>query len=305
MRTLDFTAKDKAKAGAKTKAFESSAKAEAKTKVFEYENATQLDKSKSAYFVIPASIILNKESNDKRCTVFSYMSVRRGLDGNILYTVNDLAEWTNRTPNRHKNGINTRFIEAIEELSIGGYIDTFCKPNHTSLSKAYLNMDKISDECKEYRFATIYIDELNKILNYENMNSKDGFFNADIVLLVFSYLRMMITRRKNKLMPEDYGDSDKRKEKFPDVYDCYQIDIADKLGISQKSASKAIDALKEIGLIYHEELPRVQVNGEWHTSSTLFCNFEKREGKMLLAEGRKYYMEEIKNKKKKLLKLAG
>lgn len=106
-------------------------------------------------------------------------------------------------------------------------------------------------------------------------------------------------------MPEENGDLDKRKEKFPDVYDGYQTDIANELGISQKSVSKAIEALNEIGLIYHEELPRTQVNGNWYTSATLFCNFYKREGKMLLAEGKRYYMEEIKNKKKKLLKLAG
>lgn len=266
----------------------------------EYEDTTQLDRTKSAYFVIPANIILSEKLNDKRCTVFSYLSIRRGLDNNILYTVNDMVEWTNRTPNRHKNGINTKFIESIEQLSDRGYIDTFDKPNHTSLSKAYIDMDRISDECNENRFATVYIDELNKILNYKNPNPKDSFFNADIILLVFSYLRMMIPRRKNRLMPEDNENLNKRKERFPDAYDCYQIDMANELGISQKSVSKAICALKDIGLIYHEELPRVQINGNWHTSSTLFCNFYKREGKMLLAEGKKYYMEEIKNKKKKL-----
>jgi hypothetical protein len=271
----------------------------------EYDNPIQLNRAQSSYFVIPGNIIMNDEMNDKRCTVFSYLSIRRGLDDNILYTINDMVEWTNRTPNRHKNGINTKFIESIEQISERGLIDTFDKPNHTSLSKACIHMDVISNECKENRFATVYIDELNKILSYENPNPKDSFFNTDMMLLVFSYLRMMIPKRKNMLMPEDNEGIDKRREKFPDAYDCYQNDIANDLNISQKSVSKAIDSLKEIGLIYNEELPRVQINGKWHTSSTIFCNFYKREGKTLLADGKKYYMEEIKNKKKKLLKIAG
>lgn len=277
----------------------------AKTGVFEFPTPIQLDRTQSSYFVIPGNIIMNNDMNDKRCTVFSYFSIRRGLDDNILYTVNDIVEWTNRTPNRHKNGINTKFIESIEQISECGVIHTLDKPNRTSLSKARIYMDVISNECKENRFSTIYIDELNKILNYENPNPKDSFFNVDIMILVFSYLRMMIPRRKNRLMPEDNRDIDKRKEKFPDAYDCYQNDIANDLNISQKSVSKAINALKELGLIYNEELPRIQINGAWHTPSTIFCNFYKRESGVLLAEGKRYYMEEIKNKKKKLLKLIG
>lgn len=273
--------------------------------MLEFPTPIQLDRMQSSYFVIPGNIIMNNDMNDKRCTVFSYFSIRRGLDDYILYTVNDIVEWTNRTPNRHKNGINTKFIESIEHMSKRGMIHTLNKPNHTSLSKACIHMDVISNECKENRFATVYIDELNKILNYENPNPKDSFFNVDIILLVFSYLRMMIPKRKNKFMPEDNRNIDERRMKFPDAYDCYQNDIANDLNISQKSVSKAIDALKEIGLIYHEELPRVQRDGKWHTSSTIFCNFYKRESGMLLAEGKRYYMEEIKNKKNKLLKLCG
>lgn len=271
--------------------------------ICEYKDTIKLDRMKSARFVIPAEIIMDKDMNDKRCTAFSYMSMRRGLDNDILYTVNDMTEWTGRTPNRHKNGINSKFIESINELSDRGYIHTLCEPNHTSLSKASIDMDMISRQCNENRFASVYLDEIDKIMKYENPNPKDSFFNKDIVLLVFSYLRMMIPRRKNILLYDENGDIDFRSERYPEAYDCYQNDIADELGISQKSISKAINALKEMNLIYHEELPRIQSDGKWKTQTTIFCNFYKREGNELLADGKEYYMNEIKNKKKKLDKL--
>ena len=273
----------------------------------EYSNLIPLESNKGNYMVIPGSIILDKEANDKRTTAFSYIRTWCGLNNKLLLTINNLVEWTGRKPDRHKNGANNKFIQAMEYLSDNDYICISEDLSELSLSKASsalleieLNTSKISEECREYRFATVYLDELDRIISYENPNPKDSFFNKDIVLLVFSYLRMMIPRRKNKLLPDENGSISDRKERYPEAYDCYHADIAEELGLSQKAVSKAIDALKKLGLIYHEELPRIKTDDNWKTQPTIFCNFYKREEKNLLAEGREYYMEEIKNKKKKL-----
>ena len=86
----------------------------------------------------------------------------------------------------------------------------------------------------------------------------------------------------------------------PDAYDCYYYEIAEKLGLTARTVSKAVDVLNELGLIYSEPLPRIKYENKWRTDHTIFCNTYKREGNYLLISGSEYYMTEIENKKRKL-----
>lgn len=276
---------------------------------YEYPSPQKLDGSSGIYFVVPASIILNSNGSDKRLTTFSYFSIRRGLDYNLTFSINSLVEWTGRKSNRRSNKINDKFIDAIKGLESQKYISLSNEIKNTNCIEASVNYSKINQECKTERFATIYLDELQKILNYSKLNPRDSYMNNDILLLVFAYLRMVIPRRRNRLFPEEVNvdnkqdlnyDIELRKTKSPDAYDCYYCDIAEVLGLSDRTISKAIAVLNEIGLIYSESLPRSENDGKWKTNHTIFCNQYKREGSSLLDNGEDYYLSEINNKKKKL-----
>lgn len=279
------------------------------TEKYEYPSPVELNDISANYFVVPASIILHKDANEKRVTVFSFFSVYRGLNYKILFSVNSIVNWLGKKPDRHKNGLNDKIINAINSLKDEGYLTLSEELNNSSFLEAAFNMKQISDNCDNDRFAVIYVDELEKILKYQNPNSKDAFLNSDVILTVFAYLRMKIYRRRNKFFPEEINidnknnhqyDIEARRLRSPDAFDCYYYEIADDLGITSRTVSKAVIALNELGLIYSESLPRIQRDGKWRTDHTVFCNMYKREGSNLLTNGDSYYLSEIENKKKKL-----
>lgn len=276
---------------------------------YEYSSPVELDAISGNYFAVPASIIMDTDMTEKRATVFSFFSIYRGLNSSLFFSINNIVKWTGKQPNRHANGINSKIIQVIECLRDGGYLTLSEELNNSSCMEATLNLYKISEECDNDRFAIIYLDELNKIMGYQNPNAKDVFLNSDVILLVFAYLRMKIYRRRNKLFLEEISvdnqnnhqlDIDTRRLRSPDAYDCYYYEIAEELGLTSRTVSKAVDVLNELGLIYSESLPRIKYENKWRTDHTVFCNAYKREGNYLLISGSQYYLTEVENKKRKL-----
>jgi DNA-binding transcriptional ArsR family regulator len=277
--------------------------------MYEYSSPVELDAISGNYFAVPASVIMDTDMTEKRVTVFSFFSIYRGLNSSLFFSINNIVKWTGRQPNRHANGINSKIIQVIECLRDGGYLTLSEELDNSSCIEATLNLSKISEECDNDRFAIIYLDELKKIMDYQNPNAKDVFLNNDVILLVFTYLRMKIYRRRNKLFLEEINvdnqnnrqlDIDTRRLRSPDAYDCYYYEIAEELGLTPRTVSKAVDVLNELGLIYSESLPRIKYENKWRTDHTVFCNTYKREGNCLLISGSQYYLMEIENKKRKL-----
>jgi len=275
----------------------------------EYPSPIELKSISGNYFIIPAEIILDKDLDEKRISVFSFFCVKRGLDNMVEFSVNSVVKWLNRKVDRHANGINNKIFHLVENLIGEGYLTLLSDLSNVSYMNVGINFEKISEQINKYRFAIVYIDELQKIINYKNPNPKDTFNNVDTILLVFAYLRMMIYKRRNRLFPEEINsdkfrkhenDVNARRLRCPEAYDCFYYEIADALGLSSRVVSNAVNVLFELGLIYFESLPRVKVDNKWRTDRTLFCNAYKREDKYLLAEGSSYYLAEVKNKKKKL-----
>lgn len=276
---------------------------------YEYSSPVELDAISGNYFAVPASIIMDTDMTEKRATVFSFFSIYRGLNSSLFFSINNIVKWTGKQPNRHANGINSKIIQIVECLRDGGYLTLSEELNNSSCVEATLNLSKISEECDNDRFAIIYLDELKQIMDYQNPNAKDVFLNSDVILLVFAYLRMKIYRRRNKLFLEEISvdnqnnhqlDIDTRRLRSPDAYDCYYYEIAEELGLTARTVSKAVDVLNELGLIYSESLPRIKYENKWRTDHTVFCNAYKREGNYLLVSGSEYYLTEIENKKRKL-----
>lgn len=276
----------------------------------EYDSLTKLDYVSGSYFAIPECFILNKELNEKRISVFSYFSMRRGIDYSLSFSINEIIRWMRKKPDRHANGINNKIIQVINYLANEDYLYLSEEvSNPASVIDSQFNISKHMQIINRDRFATIYSDEVLKILGHTGQAKEDVYSNSDIVLMVFAYLRMRIYRRRNQLFPEEINldnkndhqyDIDSRRLKSPEAYNCFYYNIADDLGISERAVSKAIDVLCELGLIYYEQLPRIKHNGKWRTDHTIFCNAYKREESYLITSGSSYYLPEIESKKKKI-----
>lgn len=281
---------------------------------YEYGNPydlKKLDGDSSIYFKIPSDIILDSDKGSRRASVFSFFAIKRGLDGEVTFSIEDVVRWTGKNPRRGTGRINNATLDTIRLLEGDGYIKTYEQPRDSMRTQAVFYSDKVNNLCDGFRFATIYLDELKDIFNYKS-TEKEMTIDNDVMLLVFAYLRMKIPRRQNALFAEqtnidgkkDHGyDVDVRRKKHPDVFDGYFGDIASEIGTTDKIVSKAASILKDIGLIYYESLPRTKIGDKWNTNATLFCNYYYRNGNSILADGMEYYEREIQNKKDKLNKL--
>lgn len=255
-----------------------------------------LDDLSSRYIYIPLSIILDNELDVRRVGVFSYLRIHSGLNNIVNYTIPDMVAWCGGKPDRRINGANDKTLLVVDNLADKGYLTYLTEKSKSSYTKCKFNMDYYYDECSD-GFAVIYLDELEKIINYKRENIKDATLNSMTILLVFAYLRNKIQRRPNELKPEERtSDGIKnRKERLPDAFYGNIGDIAAELNVSYKTIVKILDILEcELSLIVTDRAFRVRnENGEFRTLPTIFANSYKREDRYLLDTGNDYSRMEI------------
>ena len=264
-----------------------------------------LEELKSKYIYVPLSVITDTKLDIRRVGVFSYLRIHCGLNNIIGFTIPDIVEWCGGKPDRRTNGSNDKFLSIIDVLKDGGYLTYLIEKSRSSYMKCIFDMDCYYNECSK-GFACIYLDELEKIMNYKKANSKDNTLNNATILLVFAYFRNKIRRRPNELKPEERSleGIKKRKERLPDAYDGNISDIANEIGISSKTLSKIIDILElELELIITDRAYRVKnEDNEFRTLPTIFANTYKRDDKYLLVTGDDYSRMEIKQKAENMKK---
>lgn len=262
---------------------------------YEYKRIP-LEESQSKYIYIPLSVITDTELDIRRIGIFSYLRLHCGLNNMIGFTVPDMVEWYGGKPDRRANGSNDKALYTLDTLSSRGYLTYLTEKSRSSFMKCKFNTNYYYESCSN-GYAVIYLDELEKIINYKKENLKDNTINNTTILLVFAYLRNKIRRRPNELMPEERTSDGikKRKEKLPDAYDSNINDIANELNISSKTISKIIDILEqELELIVTDKAYRIKnEDDEFRTLPTIFANAYKREDKYLLDTGENYSRAEI------------
>lgn len=276
------------------------------SKLLEYTPVPLNDKEKY-YIRIPSSVILDTDLNTKRISVFSFLLFRKGYDDIVTLSLNSLIRECGYTPRKGLSEINKQFKDLITMFAIedenrltGGYLTLSDEITNTTYVNLTFNSDKLKHQCdKEEHYAVIYLDEYQKILSYKFNNKKDTSINVSVLLLVFAYLRLKIICRTNVFRYQDRFESiQEKKEKYPDAFNCKYKEIAEHIGITPRSLSKAVNILNELGLIYKEPVERMQLDdGSWVTNDTIFVNMYKREFNNLLAYGEEYYLTEVKNKR--------
>ena len=286
---------------------------------YEYKTITELKGSASKCFRVPKSIILDDEMDIRRVAVYLYLWLSIGRWDNVCrFNLPNLIEWCGNKPERGMKGINNKFINTIDELSDRGYLTYLNESLDIKYIECELDTNYCYQDCNKNGFAAIYLDEIEKIMNYKKENSKDSSLTNPIILLVFAYLRYMIWRRPNELKTingeknidgnnNEKLDIEKRKLEHPDAYNDSFIEIANRIGISDKTLLRAVDILEQLELIVTDRAYRVKnEDGKYYTPNTIFANTYKREkykvdGKYyLLASGDEYCRTEIENKANKL-----
>lgn len=262
---------------------------------YEYRRI-QLEESKAKYIYIPLSVITDTKLDIRRVGIFSYLRIHCGLNNVIGFTIPDMVEWCGSKPDRRVNGTNDKFLSTLDAFNNGGYFTYLTEKSRSSYMKCEFNMSYYYEVCSN-GYAAIYLDELEKIMNYKKENLKDSTLNNTTILLVFAYLRNKIRRRPNELTPEERTSDGikKRKERLPDAYDSNINSIASELDISSKTLSKIINILEyELELIVTDRAYRVKnEDDEFRTLPTIFANAYKREDKYLLDTGENYSRTEI------------
>lgn len=248
----------------------------------------------SKYIYIPLSVILDKELDTKRIGVLSYLRIHCGLNDIVGFTVSDMVEWNGMKPQRGADKANGKFLDIIDDLSNRGYLTFLTEKNRTSYMKCKFNMDYYYEKCSE-GYAVVYLDELEKIMNYKNLQG-NSISNAAL-LLAFVYFRNRIMRRPNELKPEErtFENIKLRQKRMPDAFDSNITVIAEEIGIHKQTLSKVIDILEdELKLIVTDRAYRVKnENGEFRTLPTIFANSYKREDRYLLVTDNDYGRIEI------------
>ena len=262
---------------------------------YEY-NKILLSDLESKYIYIPLSVIIDTKLDIRRVAVFSYLRIHCGLNNIINFTIPDIVEWCGGKPDRTTNGSNSKILSTMDSLTDRGYLTYLTEKSRSSYMKCLFDSTYYYDECSN-GFAAVYLDEIEKIMNYKKPNSKDTALNNTTILLVFTYLRNKIRRRPNELKPEERTSNGikSRKERLPEAYGGNINDMSNEIGISSKTFSKIIDILEfELGLIVTDKAYRIKnENDEFRTLPTVFANAYKRDDRYLLITGDDYSRTEI------------
>lgn len=203
--------------------------------------------------------------NNKRVILYTYFYSKWGLDDTVGFSCDKAVEWCGFKPDYHKNKINEQITTLLGQFVHNGYMEISGDIYRNNCNIATLIPDKF-----DYadNFALIYFDEIHKIKDFKNVLKDDPDINrmsAAILLLVLSYLRVNMLRRKD----EHIGNfSDK-----PEFCYRHYVDIEADIGIKNRYISKAIKILDKLDIIANQAIARYTDEfGNWHTDVTMFVD---------------------------------
>lgn len=257
------------------------------------------DFKKTHYIKIPLSIITNKDLNSKRVLVLIYFLTHMSSFNNMVcFNLEMIVKYFNlKNPNK-----NSKFKKDIIDIIMYLFNNDYLYINDSieipyilknEIITCYVNTDKYNDE----RFALIYLDDICKIINYNN-NKNNNQLKIHMFLLL-SYIRTKIPIRTH----ESFF--------YIEAYNGFYKNISYELGnTTYKYISESFNILQELEIIYHEQIKRFKnKQGYWINAGLVFTNMYKRifhknkNGTYNIIEicsGEDYYKKEIDRKIKSI-----
>lgn len=269
----------------------------------EYSKSITLQGDRKPYINIPSSLLIS--NNDKELPVLIYLLFFKGINNRVYISLQQVITYygfnTNKTETVHQ------FKNALLNLLEQQYILFDKEELQQKINKCfevYVEPDVFTEKLDNEYYATLYYDELLKIIQHK----KDNRFNISSVLGTYCYLKMIIPKRSNELpLSCESFSIEEYQKKIPEAYNCYIYDIANEIKITPYAVSRAVNILKDIDLIDYRIVQRWKNDNKWKRQHIIFALFEKREKGLLLNQGHNYSDREINNKynllvKKKIIK---
>lgn len=248
------------------------------------------------YIKIPSEIIYHHtEYGEKRVIMFCYLCSHRALNDTVAFSISSLATWSNMKPNYRDGKINQKYLSVLEKLSIDGYFLEHpdfqkllsLKSNSTQYQILTINPTKFDTSTD---FALISLDEIERILHYNKINTEVKRVHSDHVLLLLAYLRKNMNYNPDKPLC------------------CYRFfqTISDDLELSTNCIKHSLNILSNLDIIKYKECKRIKYYVEknktnYYTTPKIFANYS-----LLLPNekniDRSYHWEQEIQKQEELLK---
>ena len=145
---------------------------------------------------IPKSLINNVSIGEHRISVYLYFQIRKGLDGIVGYSCNDIVSWCGFVPNRQKGKINEKIVNTVKSLNTLGFIyilnynisemvnsNVYCKAEFIN----YANTDVVEFNIKS-------IDMIRNISSFTK--------SISVSKLLLTYLYLLDKNNTNKSIDE-------------------------------------------------------------------------------------------------------
>lgn len=241
---------------------------------------------------IPENVILNKGTKKEKwkknkVAVYSVIESYIGKNNKAFFSDSILNSQIGYKNKYAHSGVEKCINEFCNE---GYYIVEHIDKKIYNLKKNICDLDFKNTGIK---FATLYIDEIEKILNFVPQDITPPFDSA-VTLQVFAYLKLKIFSRGDRISFETN----------PEVLNGYYRDFAKELGLCVKTFSTCIMYLESMELIHtYRPAPLKLKDDKYLTNTTLISLFERRRKGKILESGKAYYEKEIKEKLRMLKKI--
>lgn len=202
------------------------------------------------YIIIPKQLIYETELSEKRILIYSYLCCKRSLDDTVGFSISHIVRWSKVKSDFRIGKVNDKYIDVLKILSEFNYFDKYPDFNDFKHSKQCaeqyyelkINRDKFDIPEK---FAIIYFDELEKILNFKKELEPHSEINlmrmsSANILLLLSYIRVNMNRQTDKPLC------------------CYRLNktISNDTGLSEKYISRIIEILDKLNIVKYQEPKR-------------------------------------------------
>lgn len=222
---------------------------------------------------IPREIIYGLDIGDKRAIIFSYLCSRRTIDETVAFSISELCHWSHLKPNYHDGKINQKYLETLQFIADYGYfqsypdfIKIFSEKNN---SNTYYNVSIFPEKFDPPdNFGIIYLDELQKILNFKGeLSSTDidlSRISSAQILLLLSYLRLNMNRDNSRPLC------------------CYRLysKITEDIGLSERYVSRIVDILGTLNIVKSKEGKRIRYQKDTNkygftTAPKVFADYQR------------------------------
>lgn len=238
----------------------------------------------SRYMFVPVELITEYNHGKWFTSIYLYAQIRSGLDDLAYVTSNDVVRWLGKKKNNNDNGVNTNLAKAMLTLIDWNYIQA------TEKKDWYIvNQEQRNGRDPFKRYTVLYLDEVEKIINYCKENKEN---HVEKILLLFAYYRISIYKRKEHC-------------NIAEMYSDYFTNIAKNTFMTIDTVRWATRILDKLNLIKYYTPEPNRLGEDWATGKSIFVNYERRSGNMLLTGGNDYYKGEIKKAMEQLERAAG